>query len=501
MAKGKKKGGVKKGKKGKKDAEDDAPVPDAIPMEQTSALMVYLTIESRKRSIAFYRTWCNQQRDLLKQHRARLEHIGKSEYVTVKRMGSSEKDMETAIDAMRGEARLLKGLKERELAAPRPAFKTAPLFSVAAGSGADSNGDGDAGGGGVPVFVVTGTTVVRDRAARAVLENDGVPLNELKTVFGSELPILLGAERAEGMEASNMGIPLAPFPKSAAHAKSPHMTKHHEEEDMSLLAMQRMQINELYSYVDKMEDELDVCTLKIQDLQDFELTGGSSILEAEAAALKKTAKGRIDERLQQMEKIQARHDASIQATEKRTQALIAHLEQRANQQGLTALAGAGSDKARVLSRNRTLHAKVRLLQTEWRALVERVDALEQENMQLVNRSYDLDWNLMYGSEESLALRPAVSDEPLTGQEGWNGREEPLTELQSVAGIMFRKRQPFHLPIDSIQEAVRTVFDKETEWQTEHLHRANSHNSPPADNEVPPVPTTPTRIPPLVIPQN
>ncbi|KAJ3131016.1 CCR4-NOT regulatory complex component [Physocladia obscura] len=51
------------------------------------------------------------ERELMKQQRQKLENIGKNEYFTVKKMDETEKDMETAISKMIGEAETIELLK------------------------------------------------------------------------------------------------------------------------------------------------------------------------------------------------------------------------------------------------------------------------------------------------------------------------------------------------------------------------------------------------------
>ncbi|KAJ3398997.1 Serine/threonine-protein kinase [Chytriomyces hyalinus] len=476
----------KKGKKAKKSAEDDGPVPDAIPIEQTRALLAFLTVESRKRSVAFYRSWCNQQlsallqrlslvppfannstfekrRELLKQHRSRLETLGKNEYFTVKKMGAHEKELEASMDVMRHDAALLVALKERQrltadsgLVGPSgtttgqspktDAKKGAGAHAATVTASATPSGAGTSGSGGKKIL-----TNATDRATRRE-EEDGIPAQELKAIFGADVSIVLGEEPAA------IGI-------NRMKSKD---DKSGNSEDRSLLGIQKKQLSELYDVADKLEDEYEACTVKIEDLQDFEMSGGASLLEAEAMKLKKLARQRAQENLQHLEKIQSRHEASLIATAKRRDRILATIEQSAHQQQMSSVKG---PHAQIYARNSSLKNKVGLMKAECAALALKVSLLEQENMRLVHQGFDLDWNLMYGdgfdggkdlkngAMDGAGLRIALTPDPDT-------REE---ERQDFISDDFKdsKRQ-FHLRIKTVSDAIKSVIQKEADWQQSDL---------------------------------
>ncbi|KAJ3227826.1 hypothetical protein HDU81_006435, partial [Chytriomyces hyalinus] len=436
----------KKGKKAKKSAEDTGPVADAIPIEQTRALLAFLT------------------RELLKQHRSRLETLGKNEYFTVKKMGAHEKELEASMDVMRHDAALLTALKEREhmsadpgVAGPSgttsghtPKTDAKKGGGVHAGTGTAStapSGTGSSGSGGKKIV-----TNPADRATRRETE-DGIPVHELKAIFGADVSIVLGEE---------------PPPIGVNRMKSKE-DKSGNNEDRSLLAVQKKELLELYDVADKLEDDYEACTIKIEDLQEFEMSGGASLLEAEAIKLKKLARQRAQEHLQHLEKIQSRHEASLIATAKRRDRLLTNIEQSAHQQQMSSAKG---PHAQIFARNSSLKNKVGLMKAECAALALKVELLEQENMRLVHQGFDLDWNLMYG--DGFGDGKDLKDGGMDGAGVSIGLDpDPETRDEerrdSISDDFKDGKRQFHLRIKTVSDAIKSVIQKEADWQQSDLN--------------------------------
>ncbi|KAJ3015273.1 UNVERIFIED_CONTAM: hypothetical protein HDU68_012814 [Siphonaria sp. JEL0065] len=320
------KGGKSAGKKKKGGGDPDAPVPDAIPIEQTKALLVLLT------------------RDLLKKQRAKLDNIGKNEYFSVKKMGQNDKDLESTILQLQQQAQ----------------------------------------------------------------EYD------------------IGKSLADEVD-----------------------------DDNSTLGVQRRQMAEIHNHIEKLEDELERTVLHVQDLQDFDLSGGSQHLEAIAATLKQQLRQKWTSNLLELEKIQRRHDASLIATVKRKDRILAQLEARANQQELENMS---LERMKIFQKNSSLKEKVAVLQKEQVRLTGHVQELEEYNMKLVNKTFDLDWNLMYGKEDEV-----IGDAP----------PSPTTLLEPLPPV--KKAPPTatvpkysHLRLTDVDKAVAQVLMRQEEWQTEDL---------------------------------
>ncbi|KAI8839012.1 hypothetical protein BJ741DRAFT_599710 [Chytriomyces cf. hyalinus JEL632] len=351
-------------------------------------------------------------------------------------MGAHEKELEASMDVMRHDAALLVALKERQhLSADSglvgPSGTTtghSPMTDAKKGAGAHTagvtasaapSGAGTSGSGGKKIL-----TNATDRATRREVE-DGIPAHELKAIFGADVSIVLGEEPAA------IGI----------NRRKSKGDKCGNSEDRSLLGIQKKQLSELYDVADKLEDEYEACTVKIEDLQDFEMSGGASLLEAEAMRLKKSARQRAQENLQHLEKIQSRHESSLIATAKRRDRILATIEQSAHQQQMSSVKG---PHAQIYARNSSLKNKVSLMKAECAALALKVGLLEQENMRLVHQGFDLDWNLMYG-------------------DGFGGGKDFENDAMDGAGLRIAFTR-----IKTVSDAIKSVIQKEADWQQSDL---------------------------------
>ncbi|KAJ3350745.1 hypothetical protein HDU83_009473 [Entophlyctis luteolus] len=234
--KGKDKKKDKKSKKGKKKASSHGHA-DAVSPEQASALLTFLTqvsfglrIPTMSPTFPGVRS---SRRDLMKLHRQRLDQLGKSEYFTIKRMSTAEKEMDSTIVQM-----------------------TAP----------------------------------------------------------TKFPDL--ADTSNGADQSDENFT--------------QMDKTYHD-DMQILNSQRNNIIALSLAIETLKDKIDAQCMMIQELQEFEATGGADVQESIAAALKAESRAKVQQRVLQLEKIQNRHDASVIAMNKRKERILLKLEANANQ--------------------------------------------------------------------------------------------------------------------------------------------------------------------------
>ncbi|ORY49767.1 hypothetical protein BCR33DRAFT_551893 [Rhizoclosmatium globosum] len=299
-------------------------------------------MEARKKSIAFYRSWCSQQRDLLKVQRTKLDTLGKSEYFTIKKMAGSEKDLENTIETMRQD-----------------------LYAL--------------------------STKTLDQ--------------EIDT-------------------------------------------------DTSTLGKQRREMTDLHTHIEHLEDEIEQCMVQYQEVKDFELAGGLGKLEGEIQELRRKLRGRMDDHLLELEKVQRRHDASVVATGKRKDRILAQLEAKANQQEVNAMS---PERVATFLRNKSLKERLSVLQKEFNRLTIHVQDLEQYNMKLVHKMFDLDWNLMYGKDVSVL--------PVDEDDGIGDLPLPILPEKTLPPVTAKYH---HLQLHSVDKAVEQVLQKQEEWQQQDL---------------------------------
>ncbi|KAJ3199029.1 hypothetical protein HDU82_000778 [Entophlyctis luteolus] len=343
--KGKDKKKDKKSKKGKKKASSHGHA-DAVSPEQASALLTFLTQVSFGLRIP-------NIRDLMKLHRQRLDQLGKSEYFTIKRMSTAEKEMDSTIVQM-----------------------TAP----------------------------------------------------------TKFPDL--ADTSNGADQSDENFT--------------QMDKTYHD-DMQILNSQRNNIIALSLAIETLKDKIDAQCMMIQELQEFEATGGADVQESIAAALKAESRAKVQQRVLQLEKIQNRHDASVIAMNKRKERILLKLEANANQ----------ANRLSIITRNKSLVAKVSVLQTEYHRLRQLVRELENQNMYLLHSIHNFDWNLMYGKRADWVVVPFDEDDggtPSIEKE----RSKPLSAPSPM------RRDFYQLKITSTAAAIDQVKQRHKEMEIADL---------------------------------
>ncbi|KAJ3220283.1 hypothetical protein HDU67_003298 [Dinochytrium kinnereticum] len=99
MAKKAKKGGGGAGK-GKGKSKRGKKSANPLPSEQANALMSYLLVESKERSMNFYKRWYLQQKELLKKNRDSLHKLEKAEYGYMRNLLDGTEILSVQIDTM-----------------------------------------------------------------------------------------------------------------------------------------------------------------------------------------------------------------------------------------------------------------------------------------------------------------------------------------------------------------------------------------------------------------
>ncbi|KAI8855170.1 hypothetical protein BC829DRAFT_428782 [Chytridium lagenaria] len=102
MAKKAKKAGGKGGGKGKGKGKSkkSKKTSNPLPPEQANALLTYLFVEAKEKSVNFYRKWYKQQKDFLAKHRDALHKLEKSEYGFMRNLLDGTEILSTQIETM-----------------------------------------------------------------------------------------------------------------------------------------------------------------------------------------------------------------------------------------------------------------------------------------------------------------------------------------------------------------------------------------------------------------
>ncbi|KAI9332847.1 hypothetical protein BDR26DRAFT_869053, partial [Obelidium mucronatum] len=221
------------------------------------------------------------------------------------------------------------------------------------------------------------------------------------------------------------------------------------DDDHSTLGIQRRQMAGIQNHIDQLEDDLEKTILRIQDLQEFTASGGTQQMETLAISLKQQLRTKMVDNLKELEKIQRRHDASMIATVKRKDRILAQLEAKANQQELENMS---VERMMIFQRNKSLKEKVAVLVREEARLKVHVQELEELNMRLVSKSLDLDWNLMYGKEK------------LDDDDDGVASDAVKAEKPSIGQVP----KYHHLRLTNVDQAVAQVLLRQQEWQKQDL---------------------------------
>ncbi|KAI9202705.1 uncharacterized protein BJ171DRAFT_583826 [Polychytrium aggregatum] len=173
------------------------------------------------------------------------------------------------------------------------------------------------------------------------------------------------------------------------------------------LARQRDEIEELQTTLDRLEEEMSKIKLNNEDMTRFQNEGGALQLETVLSQLKEDALSARDRHEAEVESLKKKHENSLISTDKRAERIIEDLETVASKH---VMGDIPDPIVTMVRKNRQLKANLITIRQEEIELKRKLQGLEQENMTLVERSIQVDWNMLYGDDGSLEFGVPSSSE-------------------------------------------------------------------------------------------
>ncbi|KAJ3129393.1 hypothetical protein HK098_001494 [Nowakowskiella sp. JEL0407] len=180
-----------------------------------------------------------------------------------------------------------------------------------------------------------------------------------------------------------------------------------EEKGDLKLRRQYLEIEECFDYIHKLENELLKIGQKIEEITILQSTSFIEQMEQENKAMRDLLLKKTEENQAYIAKLLNKHQAAINATDKRVDHFIIDLENVACKREVDKI----TPETRALFESNTeLKKKVEKFRKELIATEEMVDSLEEENIRLICESIEVDWNFLYDDGLEIELEESFVEE-------------------------------------------------------------------------------------------